>query len=73
MFPLTFVSFRFSDAFTKRSRSNTGSVSEGKSLFKISLQKSSNFQSAYDEIKTVKTNDKIRRFGVVMTPLSRKI
>ena len=22
--------------------------------------------------KTVKTNDKIRRFGVVMTPLSRK-
>jgi len=23
--------------------------------------------------KTVKTNDKIRRFGVVMTPLSRKI
>ena len=23
--------------------------------------------------KTVKTNDKIRRFGVVMTPLSKKI
>ena len=23
--------------------------------------------------KTVKTNDKIRRFGVFMTPLSRKI
>ena len=23
--------------------------------------------------KTVKTNDKIRRFGVVMTPLSRKM
>ena len=26
----------------------------------------------YFRYKTVKTNDKIRRFGVVMTPLSRK-
>ena len=25
------------------------------------------------KVKTVKTNDKIRRFGVVMTPLSRKM
>ena len=25
------------------------------------------------KVRTVKTNDKIRRFGVVMTPLSRKM
>ena len=25
----------------------------------------------YENVKTVKMNDKIRRFGVVMTPLSR--
>ena len=33
----------------------------------------SQYHAQYPEQKTVKTNDKIRRFGVVITPLSRKI
>ena len=41
----------------------------------VIIKITNNFRIKRDFLKhkTVKTNDKIRRFGVVMTPLSRKI
>ena len=57
---------------TKMIRAKLYSIENGSTLARLTALCLNCVKSDFFKHKTVKTNDKIRRLGVVMTPLSRK-